>query len=146
VAEATVFDVFAGTGSLGLEALSRGARHATFFESDPSAAALLRKNIETLKLQSRSTVVAADLFAWFARAEPKEESVDLVFLDPPYRYLKERSSELQSLANNIRARLAPAGQVIFRHDVRDSLELPALSAFDMRDYGSMRLEFLRARV
>src|SRR5688572_8601744 len=62
---ARVYDCFAGTGSMGLESLSRGAAHVTFFEADRSPAALLRKNIATLGVQRRSTVVDRDLFKWF---------------------------------------------------------------------------------
>src|SRR5215218_1934949 len=60
--DARVYDCFAGTGSMGLESLSRGASHATFFETDRSAAGRLRRNIETLKVQDQSTVVTQDLF------------------------------------------------------------------------------------
>jgi len=59
---ARVYDCFAGTGSMGLECLSRGAAHATFFEADRSAVALLRKNIDALKVKDRSTVIERDLF------------------------------------------------------------------------------------
>src|SRR5215213_7465513 len=65
-----VYDCFAGTGSMGLECLSRGALHATFFEADRSAAALLRKNVATLRVQDRSMIVDRDLFKWFEAAEP----------------------------------------------------------------------------
>src|SRR5678816_316313 len=62
---ARVYDCFAGTGSMGLECLSRGAEHATFFEADRSAVALLRKNIDTLSVRDRCSVVDRDLFKWF---------------------------------------------------------------------------------
>jgi 16S rRNA (guanine966-N2)-methyltransferase len=144
--DAVVFDLFAGTGSLGLESLSRGARHATFFESDRSAHSLLKKNIATLNLRPRSTVISGDLFAWFAGAISAAQPADIVFLDPPYRFLSERSNELQSLGKQIAGHLSPNGHIIFRHDIRDGLEFPSLAQFDLRDYGSMRIEFLRARV
>src|SRR5436309_11051741 len=62
---ARIYDCFAGTGSMGLECLSRGAAHTTFFESNRSATALLKKNIAVLRVQDRSTVIAQDLFKWF---------------------------------------------------------------------------------
>src|SRR3954466_11704968 len=65
---ARVYDCFAGTGSMGLECLSRGAAHATFFEADRSAAALLRKNIDTLNVRDRSSIIDSDLFKWFDRS------------------------------------------------------------------------------
>ena len=76
---ANVLDAFAGTGALGLEALSRGAAHATFVESDRAALAALRANIAACGAGPRSAVVAGDVLA--TRAGPP---FGLVFLDPPY--------------------------------------------------------------
>ncbi|HEX4053574.1 MAG TPA: 16S rRNA (guanine(966)-N(2))-methyltransferase RsmD [Tepidisphaeraceae bacterium] len=140
---AVVYDVFAGTGSLGLESLSRGAATATFFESDRSAKALLGRNIAALGVEDRAKVVPGDVFAWFATEPDPAQPADIVFLDPPYRFLTERANELIALAGRIAAtHLSPGGCVVFRHDIRDSLELAALRVFDVRDYGSMSVEFL----
>src|ERR1700710_330038 len=76
---ATVLDVFAGTGALGLEALSRGAASACFIESDPAALRVLRSNIAAVKAGSRSEVLAVDALT----ALPGSPA-DVVFLDPPY--------------------------------------------------------------
>src|SRR5687768_322131 len=132
-----VYDCFAGTGSMGLECLSRGAAHATFFEADRSAAALLRKNIATLGVQRRSTVIDRDLFKWFESAPPPAptETADIVFLDPPYRFLNERAEELRKLSERLAAHLTPQGLVVFRHDANDTLDLPPLRASDRRAYG-----------
>jgi 16S rRNA G966 N2-methylase RsmD len=83
------------------------------------------------------------LFRWFdgARADFK---VDLVFLDPPYRFVTERPADVRRLAARIAERhLSPAGTVVFRHDARDLLDLPPLAPADRREYGGMVLEFLR---
>src|SRR5205085_11049192 len=113
------YDCFAGTGSMGLECLSRGAAHVTFFEADRSAAARLRKNIASLAVQSRSTVIDRELFKWFDTSDPKKPAY-LVFLDPPYRFLTERPADLQRLATTLAARhLAPDAIVVFRHDEKD---------------------------
>jgi 16S rRNA (guanine966-N2)-methyltransferase len=77
---ARVLDAFAGTGALGLEALSRGAAHATFMERDREALAALRANIAACRADSRCTVLAADVLA----ARPAPEPCALIFLDPPY--------------------------------------------------------------
>jgi 16S rRNA (guanine966-N2)-methyltransferase len=140
---ATVYDCFAGTGSMGLECLSRGAAAAVFFEVDHSATERLRRNIATLKVEGRSTVVATDLFKWFA-APPKAGArrADLIFLDPPYRFLNERPKDLQRLAAAFVDHLTSDGLVIFRHDAKDSLALPALAVRDVRTYGSMTVEML----
>jgi 16S rRNA (guanine966-N2)-methyltransferase len=140
-----VYDLFAGTGSMGLESLSRGASHVTFFEADRSAVQRLKKNIAALGVAGRAEVVAGDLFRWFGAAQP-EERAGLVFLDPPYRFLAEQPAALQRLARRIAdAHLAADGIVVFRHDARDRLSLPPLEVADERTYGGMTLEFLRPR-
>jgi 16S rRNA (guanine966-N2)-methyltransferase len=135
---ATVYDCFAGTGSMGLECLSRGAKHATFFEADRSALKLLKANIDALGVGKQAAVVSGDLFAWFSKKAVGP--VDLVFLDPPYRFLIEKKTELQQLG-------AVVGQteamVVFRHASEDLLELPPLALVDRREYGGMVVEFLR---
>src|SRR5688500_15898892 len=122
---ARVYDLFAGTGSMGLECLSRGAAFATFFEADRSALKRLEKNITTLNVGERSKVVSGDVFRWFdARADAtRSAGADLIFLDPPYRFLRERPHDLQRLATRVaEAHLKPGGTVVFRHDVNDQLE------------------------
>ena len=74
-----VLDAFAGTGAMALEALSRGAASATYFEKDPAALKSLRANIAACKAEPRTRVIAAD-----ATRPPKGEPHDLAFLDPPY--------------------------------------------------------------
>ena len=143
---ARVYDCFAGTGSMGLECLSRGAAHAAFFEGDRSAVQRLKKNVETLRVGARSLVIGGDLFKWF-RSSPistPAHSIDLVFLDPPYRFLAEQPDALRSLAERLATgHLSADGIVIFRHDASDALDLPPLSPADRREYGGMVLEFLR---
>jgi 16S rRNA (guanine966-N2)-methyltransferase len=139
---AMVYDCFAGTGSMGLECLSRGAAHATFFESDRSAVELLRKNIATLRVQDRSTVIDRDLFRFFESTDLKNP-VNVVFLDPPYRFLTERGEDLRRVASRLSEHMTSDGMVVFRHDTSDSLELPPFKPFDRRDYGSMTIELLR---
>ena len=141
---ARVYDCFAGTGSMGLECLSRGAAHVTFFETGRSAVTRLKQNIDALRLGDRSLVISQDVFAWFGARRGVDERVSLVFLDPPYRFLRERSDALVHLAQELaRHHLANDGTVIFRHDAADRLELPLLERYDQRDYGGMTIELLR---
>jgi len=140
--DAVVYDCFAGTGSMGLECLSRGAKHVTFFEADRSAGERLRRNIQTLNVKDRSTVIGGDLFKWFG--SNIKGNADLIFLDPPYRFLREKPEDLIKLAERFRQHLNPVGMVIFRHDAADALVLPPLRVADVRTYGSMTLEFLTA--
>lgn len=139
-----VYDCFAGTGSMGLECLSRGATQITFFEADRSALDRLRKNIAPIDPDGCCKIVPGDLFRWFENTAPAEaDRADLIFLDPPYCYLRERAPDLTKLVETIaRQHLRPDGIVIFRHDAADSLDLPPLNVFDQRDYGGMTLKFL----
>ncbi len=79
---AEVIDLFAGSGALGIEALSRGAAHCTFVEKDRAALAALRTNIAALGLADRATVAQADAVTWSAAPRP----ADLVLIDPPYAF------------------------------------------------------------
>jgi 16S rRNA (guanine966-N2)-methyltransferase len=143
---ARVYDLFSGTGSMGLECLSRGSSHATFFDADKGALTNLRKNISTLKLESRSTVIPGDLFKHLANPSsfPSHKTqIDLLFLDPPYRFLTEQPGMLMALAETLAKHyLAPNGLIVFRHDAADQLSLPPFQPRDVRTYGSMTLEFL----
>lgn len=87
-----VLDLFAGSGALGLESLSRGASHATFVESDARAAAVVKQNVEALKA---SGIVMRTTAERFMSTEPGEP-FDLVFLDPPYAVTTEAVSALVS--------------------------------------------------
>ncbi len=85
LADASVLDLFAGTGALAIEALSRGAAHAVLVERDRSALAAIAENVETLGFDDRIRVVAADVGATLrAPQPPREAPFDLVFVDPPY--------------------------------------------------------------
>lgn len=79
---ATVLDLFAGSGAMGIEALSRGARRAVFVDRDRRALDAVRRNLDATGLDSLAQVVAGDALSWIADAEP----ADLVILDPPYRF------------------------------------------------------------
>lgn len=81
---ARVLDLFAGSGALGIEALSRGAEHCIFIERDRDALASLQDNIQKLDLTSRTTVVRGDAISGLARYT----NVDFVLADPPYDFLK----------------------------------------------------------
>ena len=147
---ARVYDCFAGTGSMGLECLSRGAKFVTFFEADRPALTRLSQNIMAVRAGERSRVIPGDLFRWFERTNTRpgtagEIGADLVFLDPPYKFLTERPDELLQLTLHLtRAHLPAGATVVFRHDVKDKLDLPNLERYDAREYGDMAIELLRA--
>jgi 16S rRNA (guanine966-N2)-methyltransferase len=82
VEDAVVVDLYAGSGALGIEALSRGAERCTFVERDRDALRALRTNIDSLRLGDRATVVTSDVMAWV----PAVRNVDLALVDPPYSF------------------------------------------------------------
>ncbi|HEY7118199.1 MAG TPA: RsmD family RNA methyltransferase [Tepidisphaeraceae bacterium] len=139
---AVVYDCFAGTGSMGLESLSRGARRAVFFEADRSALQRLRKNIASLDVAERSTVVSGDLFKYFRSAPPSDDQAALVFLDLFYRFLREQFDQLRRLVLDLSSHLSDDATVLFRHDAGDHLELPPFREVDGRTYGDMKIDFL----
>jgi 16S rRNA (guanine(966)-N(2))-methyltransferase RsmD len=147
IPDAIVFDCFCGTGSMGLECLSRGAGKAVFFERDRSALDRLKKNIDTLGVRDRCLVSSGDIFKTLdsVGALPADLSIaDLVFLDPPYRFLVEQPDRLRALAERLVGdHMKPDATLVFRHDLKDALELPRLTRYDQREYGQMAIELLR---
>ena len=83
---ARVLDLFAGTGALGIEALSRGAETATFVESDPTAVAAIKANLDTTGLAGRASVVRNDVLRFLAGEASEAEAFDVAFVDPPYDF------------------------------------------------------------
>jgi len=117
---ATVLDLFAGSGALGIEALSRGAAHATFVENDRQALSAIRTNLESLGFEGNATVVAGDALNYLARGE----GWDLLLLDPPYGF--DRWDELVALVHD--------AEVVFESD--REIELPeGWSTHRVRRYG-----------
>jgi 16S rRNA (guanine966-N2)-methyltransferase len=84
IEEARVVDLFAGSGALGIEALSRGARHVTFVDRVPRGLAILRQNLDELGFKQRANVVRAEVGRWLETTPDELKEADLVFLDPPY--------------------------------------------------------------
>jgi 16S rRNA (guanine(966)-N(2))-methyltransferase RsmD len=134
VDDATVLDVFAGSGALGLEALSRGARRVTFVESDPEAVRAINRNLDKLRLTG-AIVRGEDAVRALATDAAAGRRYDLVLLDPPY----EMFSQLQTkLARHLPAVLAPDGLLVVETGAREEPELP-LRKRTSRRYGAARL-------
>jgi 16S rRNA (guanine966-N2)-methyltransferase len=124
-----VLDLFAGSGALAIEALSRGAGQATLIDSSPAAIAAIRRNLEALGLAAEVRRAKASDFLQCARAAARQ--YDLVFIDPPYRQAGGLGAQLTGA---LAAVLAPDARVIAESDRRAPLilELPLL---DERRYG-----------
>jgi 16S rRNA (guanine966-N2)-methyltransferase len=139
---ARVLDLFAGAGGVGLEALSRGAAHATFVERDTRAVAALRANVETLGVAAQARVERADARVALERLAREEARFDIVFLDPPYEDdtvtpTLERLGALPLLAAD--------GVVIAQHLTKRAppAENGRLTAFRTRRFGETTLTFFR---
>jgi 16S rRNA (guanine966-N2)-methyltransferase len=126
---ARVLDLFAGSGALGIEALSRGAAEATFVDSAPRALKALRANLAAL--DAVAEVRRQDALRFVGGASAAAREYDLVFLDPPYRLAGRLGGGLSAI---LPAVLAPGGVVIAESDRRDPLELE-LPLLDERHYG-----------
>jgi 16S rRNA (guanine966-N2)-methyltransferase len=107
----SVLDLYAGSGALGLEALSRGAAHVTFVERDPRAVTVLRGNVEALEFDSRATVVGHRVGTW--RPAPGE-AYTLVLADPPY----DDATAWAAIERSVRGILAPSAFVVVEHAAR----------------------------
>jgi 16S rRNA (guanine(966)-N(2))-methyltransferase RsmD len=141
VAGETFVDVFAGSGNVGLEALSRGAGFAFFVESQTRLAAVIRTNLDQFGYVGRAEVIARDAERGIAWLRERGERVDVVFADPPYDE-GFVSKTLLWLASG--ALLKPGGLVVMQHSAREMPEGPLigqLSAIDQRSYGDTVLSF-----
>jgi 16S rRNA (guanine966-N2)-methyltransferase len=137
---ASVLDLFAGTGALGIEALSRGARGAVFVENDPGAVRALAENLEALGIErSEAEVRRRDVLGVLRSARTGEETYDLVFIDPPYRPVRDWGPELSTLLPSL---LAPAARVVVESDRRAPLELE-LPLEQQRRYGDTSIRIHR---
>jgi 16S rRNA (guanine966-N2)-methyltransferase len=144
VEDATVLDLFAGTGALGLEALSRGAQSAVFVDKSSQSTDLIKKNIELCGFSDKSFIIKRDLaksLSFLEKYAPNRE-FSIIFIDPPYRkalclkILEELASE------NL---LASSGLVVAEDDAGNQLpeSVGSLSLFDRRRYGEIGFWFYR---
>jgi 16S rRNA (guanine(966)-N(2))-methyltransferase RsmD len=109
-----VLDLFAGTGGLGIEALSRGAARATFVEIAPAALRILGENVSVLSLTSRVRIVRGDAIAFVERAARRSERWTLVLADPPYA--RPAASRVLGAAAEV---VAPGGRLVLEHAAED---------------------------
>lgn len=131
VAGARVLDLFAGSGALAFEALSRGAGSAVFVDASAAAVAAVRRNLAALGIEAE--VRRADALVYLERARRDARQYDLVFLDPPYRHASALGRELSSALPPV---LAPAAWVVAESDRRAPLDLDLdLGGLDERRYG-----------
>jgi 16S rRNA (guanine966-N2)-methyltransferase len=149
LAGARVADLFCGVGSLGLEALSRGAASVTFVEKNAEVIAVLEKNIAKAGFGTQSRVVRASAFRVGAPVGPGGQRYDLVFVDPPYATTQEvgEHSFLADLLRVLQDQVVPRGVAV----VRTHRSTPVLDdyglfhAVDRRQWGTMSIVLLQAK-
>jgi 16S rRNA (guanine966-N2)-methyltransferase len=143
-----VLDMFAGSGAFGLEGLSRGAAHCCFVERARAALTALRFNIDALGCAARSAVLAAEALRWEVCC-PWEKGYGLVFVDPPYRYVRDQAK--RAALGRLLRRLAASQQVqddaviLFRCEADVDLpnETGSVKVTDDQTYGRMRVWWLQ---
>jgi 16S rRNA (guanine966-N2)-methyltransferase len=133
----TVLDLYAGSGALAIEAMSRGAQQATLVDSAPAAIAAIRRNVEALGL--RVEVLHQRALSFLRDAQIHGRQYDLVFLDPPYSQAAALGPELTTALSPV---LAVGGRVVVESDPRTPLKLGVNASSDERRYGDTQIEIL----
>ena len=138
VLDARVLDLYAGSGAVGIEALSRGAAHADFVEHDRRALAAIRENLERAGVAELASVHAGDVLRYLG--ESIGERFEIAFVDPPYI---ERA--ILAPLERLVAHLAPGAMVVVKHHWRTEIpEPPGLTRWRERRFGETSLTFLAA--
>ncbi len=135
-------DLFAGTGSVGIEALSRGAEHAVFVDSSTQAVQIIQKNLQQLELMKQATVYREDAFLALEDLSKRGQRFDLVFVGPPYgKGLVGRTLERISELNVLNPDAIVVTEIFKKETVQD--RYGALELFDERLYGDNRMKLYR---
>jgi 16S rRNA (guanine966-N2)-methyltransferase len=136
IKDAHVLDAFAGTGAIGIEAISRGAKHATFVEKDRTAYVALTNNIQQLGIQDRVKAIKAPVLGWMDTYQG--EQFDIIFADPPYHDVQF------STATKLMGLLKPSALMVLSHPGRDECPTrPGVVVVDNRSYGDATLTLFR---
>jgi 16S rRNA (guanine966-N2)-methyltransferase len=133
VEDARVLDLYAGSGAMGLEALSRGAAAAVFVENDPDAVRAIERNLDKLRLRGATVLRLAATVA-LAQEAAAGRKYDLVLLDPPYAM-----TDFDSLGRYLPTVLADDGVLVVETDARTEPALEGLEVRTARKYGSTRV-------
>ena len=146
--EGAVFvDLYAGSGAVGIEALSRGAREATFVEQAEAALKAIRGNLASLGIRGGYALEARNVAAGLKRMAEAGRKADLVFLDPPYGDAEEYALALGLLGGDCRGLLAAGGMVVAEHEKRRELEerYGVLARTRVLRQGDAALSFYKSR-
>lgn len=135
-----VVDLFAGTGALGLEALSRGAERAIFVEQNRDNVGLIHRNLATLRFEGSGAVRLTDAYRWARAFQAVDDAPMAVFVDPPYREYDDRPEKVNQMLRQLVEKL-PEGSIVVVESSRslDAEVLPDLAAWDVRRYGGTQV-------
>ena len=139
-----VIDLFSGTGAIGLEAISRGAKHAVMIERHFPTARIILENVAELETENVTTVVTSDTFFWTRQflSHPSQMPRDpwAVFCSPPYGLFEERKDDLMTMLGNLIDAAPPGSLFVVESDDRFSTELlPAASKWKVRHYAPAQI-------
>jgi len=140
VEDAVVLDLFAGTGSLGIESLSRGASKAAFVDKAPQAIKVISRNVHACVLEGRSHILKRNVFWGLDFLKPISQAFDLIFVDPPYeKDFAKRTLQLLDDAEII----SPGADIVVEHSSREILpeKTSRLILSDQRRYGKTLVSF-----
>ena len=135
-----VLDIFAGTGGLGIESLSRGASHVTFIEKDPSVFKILIQNIAECGLREEATLICAGYEQALKNLSRGEEMFDIIFIDPPYKLYE--TLKVRDFVNSAAPVLEPEGLIVIEHDHKINDAPPGFTRFT-KPFGGTHLSFFR---
>jgi 16S rRNA (guanine(966)-N(2))-methyltransferase RsmD len=136
-----VLDLFAGSGSIGIEALSRGASSATFVEKDSAAYRSITENLEKCNLQDQATVWKLHVSVAIKKLDKNDTKFDLIFVDPPY--LKDLvNPTLEQLASS--SLLKDKSIVVIEHHPKEPIaDIPGMTLTETRKYGQTLITFMK---
>tara|TARA_A100000164_G_scaffold379688_1_gene424710 strand:- start:1375 stop:1935 length:561 start_codon:yes stop_codon:yes gene_type:complete len=139
IKDSSVLDLFSGSGSFGLECLSRGAKKVTFFENYSQAIITLEKNIKSVKAENYCQIIKENCFEFFKFDNRFQNSFKIIFIDPPFKEMKINHLIEMIIKNKI---LQENGIIILHRHIKDKLELSSkLKIVETRTYGISKITF-----
>ena len=139
IVDAVFVDLYAGSGAIGIEAISRGAESCIFVDNNKKSISLIKQNLAITKFENRGRVICADIKKAIKQLEEKDCKADIVFLDPPYNIV-ELQSIIEFILNS--SILKEDGLVIVEHDRNNIGWTVSLALTKQKKYGDTYLSFL----
>lgn len=153
IPDSHVMDMYAGTGAIGIEALSRGAKSCIFVENDSDAIQVIKRNLESTRLLDKARVIKCDVFEVAQHLENKNIEIDLVLASPPYPLLEKSPyrDKLLILFSSLCDKhiIQPEGLIMLQHRKTELVIPPEafyLKLFDTRVYGDTQLSFFKIEI